>query len=164
MNLPPVTTLVQRILCPVDFSEQSRAVFDYAARMAHFLRAELVVLHVFEPPAVINLSGEDPPEDPELRKQLDALQPPLNVPHVTRVLHTGPAGEAICWLAEQRGCDLSIMGTHGRSGLLHLFLGSVAEHVMRHARCPVLTLRQRPAQEAPLEEPVLAPLPPPRFM
>jgi len=47
---------------------------------------------------------------------------------------------------------------------MHLLLGSVAEHVMRHARSPVLTVRNRPADEPPLEEPLVLPVPPPRFM
>ena len=81
-----------------------------------------------------------------------------------RVLHAGPPAEVICWLAQERKCDLIVMGTHGRSGLKHLLLGSVAELVLRNARCPVLTVRDRPANDPQLAEPKVLPLAPPRLM
>ena len=90
----------------------------------------------------------------------------LTVPddRVTRVLHAGPAGEVICWMAEHRKCDVIVIGTHGRTGLTHLLLGSVTEYVMRHARCPVVTVRDRPADEQPLPEPLVLPPKAPRFL
>ena len=79
-------------------------------------------------------------------------------------MHVGEPGEVICWLAEQQACDLIVMGTHGRQGLLHLLMGSVAEYVMRHARCPVVTVRLLPEKQPPLKEPLVLPLPAPRLM
>ena len=81
-----------------------------------------------------------------------------------RVLHAGPPGEVICWLAENLACDLIVMGTHGRTGLKHLLLGGVAEYVVRHARCPVLTVAEKPADEPPLVEPLALPPKAPIFM
>lgn len=79
------------------------------------------------------------------------------------LLHGDPATQ-IVQFAEDEGVDLIVMGTHGRTGLKHLLMGSVAEHVLRHARCPVLVVRLRPAQEPRLKEPVVLPPPPPRLM
>jgi universal stress protein A len=70
----------------------------------------------------------------------------------------------ICWVAQEQQCDLVVLGSHGRTALAHLLLGSVAEYVLRHARCPVLTVRDRPAGEAPLAEPRVLPVPAPRFL
>ncbi|MBM4005181.1 MAG: universal stress protein [Planctomycetes bacterium] len=80
------------------------------------------------------------------------------------ISHHFPPGKAICWFAESEQCDMIVMGTHGRTGLSHLLFGSIAEYVMRHARCPVVTVRERPSFGEPLQEPLARPLPPPRFM
>lgn len=155
---------LQRILCPVDFSETSERALAYADRLAQGLGAELIVAHAFDIPQEKGLLGQDRPADQQLRGQLDALRVSTPAARVTRVLHAGPPAEVICWLAQQHGCDLIVMGTHGRTGLVHLLLGSVAEQVLRQARCPVLSIRHRPADEPPLPEPKVLPLPPPRLM
>lgn len=157
------TTLIMRILCPIDFSHASGRAFAYAERLARELSAELVLLHAFEVPETLNLVGQEHPADPSLREQFDAVPVPPDV-RVTRVLHAGAAGEVICWIAQQRGCDLIVMGSHGRGALAHLLVGSVAEYVLRHARSPVLTIRDRPAEERPLGEPRVLPVPAPRFL
>jgi universal stress protein A len=156
--------MLQRILCPVDFFLVSEKALEYAERLATDSRADLILLHAFEIPASLTYADIGNPSDPALRAQLEAL--PLSIPEakVTRILHAGPAGEVICWLAEQRGCDLIVMGTHGRSGITHLLLGSVAEHVIRNARCPVVTVRGYPANEPPLPEPLVLPPKAPRFL
>ncbi|HEY4259396.1 MAG TPA: universal stress protein, partial [Schlesneria sp.] len=76
----------------------------------------------------------------------------------------GEAGEVICWLAQQHQCDIIIMGTHGTHALHHMIFGSAAEHVLQHARCPVLTIRDRPANKPPLEQPLVVPIKAPRYM
>jgi nucleotide-binding universal stress UspA family protein len=153
-----------RILCPVDFSETSDKALQLAERLASASGAEVIVLHAFELPASYDYPGQTRPMDPALRQQLEDLRPAS--PQVTfrHMLHAGPAGDVICWLAENQKCDLIVMGTHGRSGLKHLLLGSVAEHVLKHARCPVMVVRNRPANEQPLAEPMVLPPPPPRLM
>ena len=113
---------------------------------------------------LVEVAAQERPLDPSLRPKLEGIKSSYANQKVEYVLHAGPPGEVICWIGQSRNCDLIVMGTHGRTGLMHLFLGSVAEYVMQHARCPVLTVRNRPANEPPLKEPLVLPVPPPRFM
>ena len=154
---------IKRILCPIDFSHASGRAFAYAERLAQELTAELVLLHAFEVPETLNLMGQEHPADPTLREQFDAVPISPDV-RAARILHAGHAGEVICWVAQEHACDLIVMGTHGRSSLTHLLMGSVAEYVLQHARSPVLTLRDRSADEPPLKEPRVLPVPAPRFL
>jgi len=156
--------LIHRILCPLDFSPASDLAFRYAEQLAESVGASLVLVHAFDVPATLDLVGQWKPADPHLQQQLDQVQTSLPAERMRREMHAGSPGEVICWLAQQRECDLIVMGTHGRTGLKHLLFGSTAEHVLRHARCPVLTIRYRAADEPPLPEPVVLPQPPPRFM
>lgn len=155
---------MQRIVCPVDFSTRSAKAQAYAEQLAAWTGAELVLLHAFDTPATATYEDVQNPADPSIAGQFQAL--PLFFPQTKaeRVLHVGPPGEVICWFAEFRRCDLVVMGTHGRTGVKHLVLGSVAEYVIRHARCPVLTVADRPANEPALREPVVLPVKAPRFM
>lgn len=155
---------IHRILCPIDFSDTSLKALAYAERLARDVGATLVLAHAFDRPETLNFAGQTRPADPELKARLDAIQPAAPDLVYERVLHAGHAGKVICWAAQERNCDLIVMGTHGHTGLLHLLLGSTAEYVLRHARCPVLTVRHHVKAEVPLEEPVVLPLPPPRFM
>lgn len=157
----PKSKLVQKILCPIDFSEQSARTFSYAAQLAHHLRAELIAVYAYDTPELFSTPGHS---RPELEAKLGELKAPCEHVQVTRMLQPGPPGEVICWLAQEQRCDLIVMGTHGRTGLKHLFLGSVAEYVMHHARCPVMTIRERAEHEPPLEKPTVLPVPAPRFM
>jgi nucleotide-binding universal stress UspA family protein len=155
---------IQRILCPVDFSETSDKAFTVADSLAQRLGAELVLLHAFEYPEQLTVAAQERPLDPTLKPKLEGMKSQHPSVKIQHVLHAGPPGEVICWIGQTRGCDLIVMGTHGRTGLMHLLLGSVAEHVVRHARSPVMTVRNRPADEPPLKEPLVLPVPPPRFM
>lgn len=155
---------IRRILCPVDFSATSTHAFAFAERLAASLASEILLLHVSDREPSYLVAGQEPPADAELHRQLESIRPSTPSVPVQRVLHSGAPGEVICWLAENSRCDLIVMGTHGRQRLMHLLLGSVAEYVMRHARCPVMTVRLLPEHEAPLKEPVTMPVPAPRFM
>jgi nucleotide-binding universal stress UspA family protein len=155
---------IQRILCPIDFSETSSAAVALADRLAAALGAEVVLAHAFDVPETYSSKGQYRPADPAVAARLEDVKLAAPAARVKRILHAGLPGEVICWLAQDQQCDLIVMGTHGRTGLAHLFLGSVAEFVLRHARCPVLTVRPRPAGEPPLQEPVVVPPPPPRLM
>lgn len=155
---------IQRILCPVDFSPVSTNALAYAERLATAAGAELVLLHAFEIPASLTYADVQNPADPAIRQQLEGVQLAVPGRQAARILHAGPAGEVICWLGEERSCDLIVMGTHGRTGLKHLLLGSVAEYVVRHARCPVLTVGEHAAGQPPLAEPLVLPPKAPRFM
>lgn len=135
-----------KILVPVDLSPVSQSVVDWAASMAKSRGACLVVLYVQEP-VVDGLVGEvylpvPLEENPEMRRMLMALHPTdASVAHEHRIV-IGAAAEQICRVAREEGVDLIVMGSHGRSGLSRLLLGSVAESVMRHASCPVLVIKE----------------------
>ena len=161
MDTPKRAEPIHRVLVPTDFSATSQRALDYASRLAECTGATLILMHAFDVPDAWGAGGQPSEVDRELMDKLRTLQPSSDEIPVERVAHGGPPGAVICWVAQERQCDLIVMGTHGRKGLSHLLLGSVAEDVMRHARCPVLTVRDRPADEPPLEEPeVYIPMPP----
>jgi len=152
-----VTPNIRKILVPTDFSPRSDAALDYAAALATPLNAAVHLVHVVEEP----FAGEWEMyvrAAQEIRDQLDAdarsrlatavgrLDPRV-VPVSTGIRH-GSAFEGILYEAKAIGADLIVMGTHGRSGLSHLMLGSVAERVIRGAHCPVLAVRTLPAPNA----------------
>lgn len=141
-----------RMLVPTDFSSPSDLALEYAADMASRYGASIHLLHVMEDPA---LTAAYPDvyfvEFPALRQEMieDAerrlaesltQRVPANVKTTTHVV-TGRPARVIAQEATDRGIDLIVMGTHGRGGLAHLMLGSVAERVLRMAPCPVLTVR-----------------------
>jgi nucleotide-binding universal stress UspA family protein len=143
---------VRRILHPSDFSSASRAAFARAVADARTQRAELLIVHVL--PAVMPLVGDGyvPPktyDDMErsmrtyAQKQLDKLVAKAKAAGVRArgLLLEGTAADAIVRTARSKRADVILMGTHGRSGLARLFMGSVAERVIGTAPCPVLTVR-----------------------
>lgn len=153
--------VISRILCPIDFSDQSMRAFQYAQELAEESESALLVCHAFDRPAGFDITNQTEPADESIKQRLVDLT--SKVP-IERFLHAGSPGKVICWLAEDQGCDLIVMGTHGRTGLRHLLFGSVAEFVLQHAHCPVTTIRIRPAKEADHPEPLVIPLPAPRYM
>jgi nucleotide-binding universal stress UspA family protein len=136
----------QRILFATDFSPASDAALKYATALARDSGARLLIVHVEELPTPY-AGGEmmlPQPEypNPEIRKMLEAVVPTdKNVPYEHHLL-LGTAAEDIVRLATEEKADLIVIGTHGRTGLKRVLMGSVAEAVMRHAHCPVLTLKQ----------------------
>jgi universal stress protein A len=151
---------IQRILCPVDFSEASRRTFEFAEKLALSTNAELIVGHAFDVPAEYTAAGQNFPADPSISARLKEYKPAPALRKCDHVLHAGSPGDVICWLAQDRHCDLIVMGSHGKGGLMTLLFGSVAEYVLRHARCPVLVVRHRRENEASLPEPRVFPPPP----
>jgi|SRR6516225_4055036 nucleotide-binding universal stress UspA family protein len=142
---------LKRILVPIDFSNCSLGAFNYAVGLAAKCDAGLVLLHVVEPTvyaqddlgttaalekATGNLMNSG-------RERLAALQRRATSQGlaVEMLVRMGRAQSEISDTAEATGSDLIVMGTHGYSGLKHLLLGSTAERVVRHAACPVLTVR-----------------------
>jgi nucleotide-binding universal stress UspA family protein len=136
---------IRTILVPTDFSENSAAAFKFAQALAHDHGARLLVVHVKPIPTIVYGSGVVPPE-PEnaeamLRDQLHTWQPEdPNIETEYRLIE-GDAAPEILELAEETDCDLIVLGTHGRTGLTRLLMGSVAETLVRRATCPVVTVK-----------------------
>ncbi|HTM52604.1 MAG TPA: universal stress protein [Pirellulales bacterium] len=135
----------KKILFATDFSPASDAALRYATALARDSAALLLIAHVEEVPTPY-LGGEmyfTQPEypNPEIRKMLEAVVPPdKNVRYEHRLV-MGIAADDIARLAEEEKADLIVIGTHGRTGLSRVLMGSVAESVMRMATCPVLTIK-----------------------
>lgn len=148
---------ISTILVPVDFSPYAERAFWYAAKLAQRVGARLEVIHVVEDPFATGAWNTEMyvPAVPELIRNLaeDAERrmttlkdgaAALGVAASTGVIAGRPA-QAIVERAKAGGFDLIVMGTHGRTGLSHVVMGSVAERVMRKAPCPVLTIPARAA-------------------
>lgn len=143
---------LNKILYPCDFSAAGRTALDTAAALARDHGATLLILHVQEP-AVAYAGGElytgIPEVDvDELRRMLLDVRPAdagLSVEH--RLLVGSPAA-AIVRTAEEEKADMIVMSTHGRTGLMRVLMGSVAEEVVRKAKCPVVTVKPSANQPA----------------
>ena len=144
--------MTRRILHPSDFSPASRAAFRKAIEMAKTNRAALLVVHVMSP--IVPVPGDaymSPKMYDDLadsarafgQKQLDKLLAQAKKARVRAkgFLLEGSAHQEIVRFARARRVDLIVMGTHGRTGLAKLFVGSVADRVVAAASCPVLTVR-----------------------
>jgi nucleotide-binding universal stress UspA family protein len=164
-----MTRGLSRMLVATDFGAASDRALEYAITLALQLGASVHLLHVFEDPFV---SGAWVPElyvagVPTMRatlidgaaRRLAALR--LGVERagvvVTSEVTIGSPGAAIREVAEARGIDLVVMGTHGRCGIARVLLGSVTEKVVRQAPCPVLTVQASAAPSAKEEYGIFAP-------
>lgn len=134
-----------KILFPTDFSSASNAGLAHATALARDSGAMLIILHVEEPaPAYVGelYYGMAEPDHAELKRMLDKVVPPdTNVRYEHRMFIGDPA-DVIVETAEKEHTDLIVLGTHGRTGLRRLLMGSVAEAVVRRSSCPVLTFRE----------------------
>jgi len=83
----------------------------------------------------------------EAGAELEHTAAALSNAHVDKRIEVGDVDATICRVAEQLGVDVIVVGSHGRTGLSRLFLGSVSEHVLRHAPCPVLVVREAPPKQ-----------------
>jgi universal stress protein A len=151
--LKPLPSRLGRILVPMDFSDTAKKALQYAVPFAGAFDAELVVVHVIQPLSVPPDVGYTPPEltgsEQELRKSAqDALSKlcakQLGARGRFQVqVRTGVPWHEVVTAAQETAADLIILATHGRTGLKHVLLGSVAESVVRYAPCPVLVVRER---------------------
>ena len=141
----------KKIICPIDFSPFAREAMQMAVSMAAESGAELVLAHVWQTPM---LGGE-------MRFSMGLMQQMINDGEKTLALwqadaerlgarrvtsaslNGSPWNEIVEAIRNDPKIDLVVMGTHGRTGLKHVLLGSVAEKVVRHAPCPVLAVRAR---------------------
>ena len=145
-----MTPPIRRVLVPTDFSPESDAALALAKTIAAGYGASLLLLHVFEEIGGVFAGDAYAPLPPETRAALlkDArarLTHRLSPEERTRFRATadvivGASAPKIIDYASQQHVDLIVMGTHGRTGMAHLLMGSIAERVVRLAPCPVLTV------------------------
>jgi universal stress protein A len=152
--LPPVSLpelALKRILLPVDFSESSRKAMHYAISFARQFNAEVLLLHVIEaalPPPPQTVAFDSIALNASLREEAARhlsrwRKEIVSQASVKAVVRDGPnAYHEIVSAASENNVDLIILGTHGRTGVAHWFIGSTAERVVRHAPCPVLVVRE----------------------
>lgn len=143
---------IERILCPVDFSEFSTKAYDYAYSLARHYGAKLWLQHVVAPiggsyplyvvPDTFAAIDWNMTADAEKRLKEIVERRVTNGCRAEFVVHTGAIPEAILSFAESQHIDMIVMGTHGRRGWDRLVTGSVTERVLRKARCPVLVIRK----------------------
>ena len=146
----------KRICCPIDFSDASRAAMEVAADLARRNDGALTLLHAYPVPGYTFPDGSVV-ASPKMMQDLSdqaarhleewrAEAERLGAPRVSTVTAVGePAAEIVGHAADQ-GVELLVLGTHGRTGLEHALMGSVAERVVRRARCPVLTVHPAAAR------------------
>jgi len=139
---------VQRLLVPVDFSDCSLEALEYAVQVGKQFKAAVTILHVLEPGSYgLDFTLCHAREDHQVRERVQSRLSELAVLLKSQGLTTqhevrgGTPRDSILDCARERESDLIVMGTHGRRGLSHLVTGSVAEAVLRHASCPVLTVK-----------------------
>ncbi|MCX8118029.1 MAG: universal stress protein [Desulfobacterota bacterium] len=145
--------MFKKILFCTDFSEDSHYAFRYALDLAKTYKASLLILHVTPPPVhPEQLSIYLPPEKlEELKRSRKQEMDDLLKEHYLKKMGTfknvkiliqeGEAFIEIIRVAKKESADLIVMGTHGRTGLDHVFFGSTAEKVVRKSPCPVMTVR-----------------------
>jgi nucleotide-binding universal stress UspA family protein len=140
---------IRHILCPTDFSDGARRALDQAMAIARWSGARVTVLHVVPPPAsagaapdahMVPSAGVLPTDHDALRQEMRQFLEASSTPQdgVDLLVREGPSAGEIVRQAELLRPDLLVMSTHGRSGLTRLILGSVTEHVLREAPCPIL--------------------------
>lgn len=143
--------LFNKILCPIDFDDNSMAALDLSCKIAARNEASLCLMHVVSIPVQAQLTPLplEPYEvwEKEARTKLDQIardRIPANVPYEV-VTRAGPIAQSILDAEASYGVDLVVMATHGhrRSAVDHFLLGSVAERVVRESKCPVLIVPQR---------------------
>lgn len=143
---------VNVIVVPIDFSDHSLVALDYAVGLADSYDSQVKVVFVNEPGLKISDMGwvgfeERSMNERQLAEARRAMEKtvldrvPLDIPIDAHILYGDPVGRIIDYAADVNA-DLIVMATHGRTGLSHVLLGSVAEQVVRKAPCPVLTLKR----------------------
>ena len=152
--------IVQHVLVPIDFSATADRALAYAIALAQQLQARLTLLHVLDltPVTMEDMTTgmtatylEDLETDAQHLLQASRERVQGAGLQGESLLVQGTPTQTIVDTAGEQGVDLIIMGTHGRTGLAHVFLGSVAEHVVRQGPCPVLVVRRAPDTSAPAE-------------
>jgi nucleotide-binding universal stress UspA family protein len=153
---PATARPIEVILHPTDFSEQGESAMGVARALARDCGARLVLLHVAASEILLEGMVVSATESAINRKALDEIRDRLDGPDlkfpVQAIVKEGDAIAGILRAADEERADLIVMGTHGRTGLERLLMGSVAEGVLRRASCPVLIVK-RPPRKAAAPEP-----------
>ncbi len=136
---------LQKILFPTDFSHCGDEALALATSLARDSGARLLIVHVEEPPLAYGTGhmyyGPVEPSQDQLSEMLHKVIPAdENVAYEHHLLMGEPASEIVAY-AEAEQVDFIVIGTHGRTGLFRALMGSVAESVVRHALCPVATVK-----------------------
>lgn len=140
-KLPDATAApMRRVLFPTDFSPSSLRALAYAEEIARRFDAELLLLYVDFAPSVYDPSRDDVASSKHALERAAERLCTRGV-RARPVYRRGAASDEIVRAAASEGADVIVMGTHGRTGLTHALMGSVAEHVVRQAGCPVMTVR-----------------------
>ena len=142
-----------KILYPTDFSTTGQTALEMATSLARDRGGTLLIMHVEELPTAYGggefYYGLEEPNREELQRMLAEVVPTdPAVPHEHRLMLGSPAS-SIVHLAEKEGVEMIVMPTHGRTGLTRLLMGSVAEEVVRKAKCPVLTVKNAALARTP---------------
>jgi nucleotide-binding universal stress UspA family protein len=147
----PAVFHLRRIVCPTDFSPCAAAAVDYAAGLARACNAKLLLLHVVpefdqyvlaSPDAVVALPELMESTRRRANAELEKLRRGLAGIEVRTEIREGSVHESILAATKQADADLIVLGTHGRTGLKHFVLGSIAGRIVRLAPVPVLTVRE----------------------
>ena len=138
---------IKKILYPTDFSSYSNQAYFHAVSLAEKHGAGLTILFVYGP----DMATPGDPADPRAywRDQLEQIRPVDPRIPVRHVLLEGNAAAEIVRFGRDNGCDLIVMGTHGRTGIDRQLMGSVAEQVLRDAACSVLVVKLPRGRPAP---------------
>ncbi len=147
----------EQMIVPVDFSDCSLDALEYGTQLAKDFGAALTLLHVLEPVAYDDdrmLAKQDRLKD-EIDSQLESYTSAIQSAGVSvrEIIRGGIPADTILECGRSSGCDLIVMGTHGRRGISHLMRGSVAESVLRRSPCPVLVVKDR--SSAPVHQRVV---------
>jgi nucleotide-binding universal stress UspA family protein len=137
----------KKILCPVQLDDSEQVALDLASRLAQDMDATVYLMHVvpilpIDAPNVTITVHSQAADEARLRlqelaaKELAGLKSEI----ITRVAGPGEVARTVLEVATELDTDLIVLKTHGRSGLAHFIMGSVAEQIVRRAHCPVLTL------------------------
>ena len=158
-NARPTSLQLRKILLPTDFSGCANYALPYSAAIARATGATIICLHVVEPivPAVGYTGLAEPMPIADISEQLeDSAERELpqlaeceefSGLDVEEVIVHGDAAAEIVRVAAERGVDLIVVSSHGRTGLGRIIFGSTAEAVVRHASCPVLVVKPPPQEE-----------------
>ena len=150
---------IRNVLFPTDFSPTSEAALPYVTAICRRFRSTLHMVHVLSDAGLLMMTGgvdyvsmgtiyEDAQN--EAKEKLDQISARFEHIALRKYVRHGQVWKNLCGIVEENGIDLIVVGTHGRTGFGKLLLGSVAEGILRHAPCPVLTVGPKVAGRAKL--------------